>query len=118
MGGGSASSNVEETVFIHKLFVIYYVPGVKNRPNRAHTNKIVRWGLFLFSPKLPFSGPLLCCTAFLLSSGTFVGIPSTGHSKLGISLSPFILMVEFQEFGEENIFFLLLQIIPHDLSYL
>lgn len=54
-----------------------------------------------------FYGSLFSSTAFLFSTGLLVGVPSTGPSKLDISLSLFILMVEFQASGErEKNFFL------------
>lgn len=54
-----------------------------------------------------FYGPLVSSTAFLLSPRSLVGVSSTGHSTLGISLSPFTLMVEFQESGEKKKYFFL-----------
>lgn len=90
---------------------------VGNGPGVTHPNKIVWPGLFLVS-QTSFYGPLFLSTASLLCTGSLAGVPRTGHSKLGISLSPFIPM-EFRESREpkkkKKFLFWLLQIIPHRL---
>jgi hypothetical protein len=74
-----------------KSIVAYYVRGIENGQSGTHANKNpvcvcggaaeVGWGCFWF----PFSS-----TVSVFSTGSLAGVSSSAHSKLGISLPPFI----------------------------